>query len=114
MEFVLTELLTERSDLPNLFGNTYSAAYQVNLEGLFDSEANGIVRFFLVENNITRGTRIELDNVVVANVAEPSLIALLGIGLLGLCLSTASPPSNLEQLSFNRRLKSMVCVLLRP
>jgi|GEM_PF-2154817 len=56
----------------------------VGVSNLKNIASNGFISFSLDEQNITRGTRIELDNVVVQAVPEPPILALFGLGLLGL------------------------------
>jgi hypothetical protein len=65
----------------SIFGNTVSFNDIVNFSTPID-ELKPV--FTLTENNPSRGTRIQLDNVLVDAVPIPGAVWLLGCGLTGL------------------------------
>lgn len=81
---VFTTILTSDSDNA-VFGTTVNFSTVIDLTGLDLISSNASIAFNLIENNQTRGTRVQLDNVVVraASVPEPTSLALLGLGLAG-------------------------------
>ncbi len=54
------------------------------LTDLDNSLGNGTIRFTLTENNSDVGTRIELDNVFVQAIPEPTTLSLFGLGAVSL------------------------------
>ena len=81
---VTTTLLNQDSTV-GLF-NAYTMFHgQLSLTDLVASDSIGTLRYQLVENNASNGTRIQLDNVIVevANVPEPATLTLFGLGILG-------------------------------
>ena len=79
---LFTTILTEGSNSAS-FQTVASPSLLIGLTDLVDAPNNGTIRFILDETNTSAGTRIHLDNVVVEAVPEPSVLALMGLGLLG-------------------------------
>ncbi|WP_339908716.1 PEP-CTERM sorting domain-containing protein [Symmachiella dynata] len=81
-----TVTLLDQNSNDGVFGTSIAFSSTILLSDLDNSIDNGTIRFTLTENNSPVGTRIELDNVQVNPVPEPSTYAgLLGITCVSLC-----------------------------
>jgi len=80
----VTETLLSEGSGSVVFESPLAFSSNLPLTDLDNSLGNGTIRFTLTENNSDVGTRIELDNVLIQPVPEPTTFALLGIGAVGL------------------------------
>ncbi|TWU07308.1 hypothetical protein CA54_57140 [Symmachiella macrocystis] len=79
-----TVTLVDQGSDDGVFGSPTAFSTIISLIDLDNISDNGTIRFTLTENNSPVGTRIELDNVIVNPVPEPSTYA----GLVGItCVS---------------------------
>lgn len=81
-----SELLLSEMSSAVTFNSTYSFSDTVDLTGLTSGPDNGTITFILRELNSDIGTRIQLDNVVVAAIPEAGALTvwslLSGVGLV--------------------------------